>query len=363
MKKKKNRGLAGQALTMLIYMLIGAASAMLGLQELPVSFPVRLLVLMLAVYVSMVLQIAIHEAGHLVFGLLTGYRFSSYRIFSLMWIKEGGRLRFRRLSLAGTGGQCLMAPPDWREDYPYVLYNLGGVLMNLLSALLFWLLSLAVSPLWQMALRFAALIGLAYALLNGLPLRVGPIDNDGRNIVSIRKSPAARRAFWLQMKIAESSAAGQRLREMPAEWFRLPGDERCESSILAAVPVYRSQRLMDEQRFAEAAALQDELLAQDLPGLYLGLLRCDRVCCELLQGRAELPEQLLTKEQQRFMKSMKSYPSVLRTHYLLALLRDRDRGAADRLRADFERMARSYPYPAELAGERELMALADEKAN
>ena len=35
---------------------------------------------------------------------------------------------------------------------------------------------------------------------------------------------------------------------------------------------------------------------------------------------------------------------------------------AGKLRADFEKMAKSYPYPTEVESERELMALADEKA-
>lgn len=53
---------------------------------------------------AIILQIIIHEAGHLVFGLLTGYRFSSFRIGNLMWIKENSKIKLRRLSLTGTAG-------------------------------------------------------------------------------------------------------------------------------------------------------------------------------------------------------------------------------------------------------------------
>ena len=42
------------------------------------------LVIMLAVsFGAILLHVIIHEAGHLVFGLLSGYRFVSFRIFSL----------------------------------------------------------------------------------------------------------------------------------------------------------------------------------------------------------------------------------------------------------------------------------------
>lgn len=42
------------------------------------------------------LQTILHEGGHLVCGLLTGYRFVSFRIGSWMVQRENGRLRFHR---------------------------------------------------------------------------------------------------------------------------------------------------------------------------------------------------------------------------------------------------------------------------
>ena len=78
----------------------------------------------LAFYVSLI----IHEGGHLLFGLLSGYGFSSFRIGNFMWIKQDEGIKLRRLSIAGTGGQCLMTPPENKEGkIPVVLYNLGGV--------------------------------------------------------------------------------------------------------------------------------------------------------------------------------------------------------------------------------------------
>ena len=52
------------------------------------SFFVYIFVLLLAIYLAMFIQMVVHEAGHLVFGLLTGYQFSSFRIGSFMFIKE-----------------------------------------------------------------------------------------------------------------------------------------------------------------------------------------------------------------------------------------------------------------------------------
>ena len=62
------------------------------------------------------------------------------------------------------------------------------------------------------------------------------------------------------------------------------------------------------------------------------------------------------------MKNMKKFPSVLRTRYAYALLAQQDRDQAEKIRKQFEKVGKSYPYPVEWAGERELMDLAAARA-
>ena len=82
---------------------------------------------------SFYLHIILHEGGHLVAGLASGYKFVSFRIGSVLWIKIQGKIRRKRLSLPGTGGQCLLDPPAMDGGrFPAVLYNLGGGLANLI---------------------------------------------------------------------------------------------------------------------------------------------------------------------------------------------------------------------------------------
>ena len=62
---------------------------------------------------------------------MTGYKFNSFRIFSVILIKQNEKLKIKNISLAGTGGQCLMSPPELIDGkMPYVLYNLGGVIFK-----------------------------------------------------------------------------------------------------------------------------------------------------------------------------------------------------------------------------------------
>ena len=87
----------------------------------------------IGVFVGVFLQLIIHEAGHLVCGLISGYRFVSFRVLSYTLLKEDNKFKVKEFSLSGTAGQCLLSPPDKPvEEVPIILYELGGILFNLL---------------------------------------------------------------------------------------------------------------------------------------------------------------------------------------------------------------------------------------
>ena len=94
-----------------------------------------------------------------------------------------------------------------------------------------------------------------------------------------------------------------------------------------------------------------------LPAL---LLLCDRLTCALLRGDREAAEAMCSRGQKKFMQSMKNFPAVIRTEYALALAAG-DHGAVEAAQKRFEKCAKRYPYPSDIAGERELMGLVGEK--
>ena len=371
-KNKKQK--AGGIISMVIILLIGFAAGWLvtayadragGADTESGAFLIRHLYLVFCIYLAFCQQGAVHEAGHLICGLLSGYGFASYRIGSLMWIKQDGKVRFKRFSIAGTGGQCLMTPPELTEEgMPYVLYNLGGVLMNLILAALCLCADFLWAENWYLSafLIVTALSGVWLAAVNGIPLKLGLLNNDGRNILDISRNRDELRAFWLQMKVAEQQAKGVRLKDMPAEWFRMPEEEKMKYTMTSACAVLAANRLMDEHAFEETAELIVKLLNMDsaLIGIYRFLLMADRIYCELVgERRPEVLEQWENKESRRIIKQMKNYLSVIRTEYAYALLKERDVQKAEKIRKRFEKNARSYPYPADAQSERELLDIAD----
>lgn len=326
-----------------------------------------LAVLLICLYVALFLQLIIHEAGHLVAGLWSGYEFSSFRIGSFMWIREEGKLRFKKLKIAGTGGQCLMSPPDMVDGtLPVLLYNFGGSLMNLLAAVISFGGYLLCRNMPYVSVFFLLMVfmGMVNAATNGIPMRLGMIDNDGHNALALRKSKEAQRAFWVQLKANAAFLRGMKGKDMPEAWFYMPADEDLKNSITVVMGVFWCNRLVEQHRFAEAAEEIKEFLEKDtaMVDLHRNLLICDLMYCELIgENRKELLEQLLDKEQKNFMKAMKTNPTVLRTEYVYALLSKKDKAEADKVLERFDKMALTYPYPADIESERELMKIAGEE--
>ncbi len=366
---------------MIILILFGAVCGFLTMTELDAmhaldlpfwQYLLTLLGMLCILYLAFFIQIIIHEAGHLVFGLLTGYHFSSFRIGSFMWIRQNGKIRFKRFTLAGTGGQCLLVPPPLENGkIPYVLYNLGGSFLNLFSAsaavgLIFFV---DTRGLLHFFLLIMCIIGAGFALTNGIPMNADGVTNDGHNARDLEKNPNALRAFWLQMKINEAQASGLRLKDMPGEWFEMPPQEDMKNIMCSTIAVVRTSRFMDQHAFTQAAESIDALLQDsksgkiEIQGIYQHLMACDRIFCALIgNSDRSIVEKLLTKELQSILKQMKNMLSVIRTEYTLALLYEKNPEKAANLALAFDKHASKYPHPAEVQSEREFMRLVKENA-
>lgn len=375
-QKKKRKAKPGQIINILCYPLIGAVCGFLMVRHIDIVLPVRkdagefifgLCICFFLLFAAFFLHIILHETGHLIFGRITGYHFMSFRIGKMMFLKKDGKIKLRRLSIAGTGGQCLMDPPDMKDGkIPFVLYNLGGSLVNFISALIFIGAYIVCPNYLYLSLFFLimAVTGIGIALANGIPLRFGMVDNDGNNAVSLGKSSMALYSFWVQMKMNAQMTNGVRLKDMPLEWFYQPKADELKNSIIAVMAVFYENRLMDEHNFEEAELQINKLLSLDteIAGLYKRLLICDKIYCALLEyNRKKTVSLLQTKEHFKFVKQMKQFPAVIRTEYAAALLYEDNTAKAECIKKRFELCAKSYPYPADIESERELMEIAEKR--
>lgn len=322
---------------------------------------------MLLAALAIFAQSVIHETGHLVFGLLTGYKFVSFRIGSFMLIRERGKLRVKLYNVVGTGGQCLMMPPPWREGIPYRLYNLGGCIFNLIFSLgaLPVMLSAGRGSLLLTVFVIFFAIGVSNVLLNAIPLQVGGVSNDGRNALLLGKSGTALRAFWLQLYVNGLISKGERMRNMPGEWFFLPEGEGCSDPIICTVGVFRYNYFFDIHDFSSAEETAVQMLRMPgLLGLHRNELLCELIFLRVLRGAdsSEI-DPLLTPQLDKYIRSTANYVSRRRLAYAYQLLYRKNYPLAEKCLAEFERTVKSYPYSSEIENEKEIIEIVKERAS
>ena len=373
-KKLKRQSVIGTAVTMILGLAAGgiggAAIIFRGIEPFDTkestvgTFLIRFGLYMFLFLVAWLLGVVIHEGGHLVFGLLSGYQFRSFRVFSVMLVKTEKGLEWKRFNLAGTGGQCLMAPPDFADGkMPYKLYNYGGALMNLIAAALFYLFFRASSGIgaWAVFCILTVVMNVYMAIGNGLPLLTRMIPNDGYNATHLGKDPAALRAFWSQLRINElTQAKGMRLRDLDPALFETAEGADLTNALTVSQLVNAENRTMDAHDFATAKALIATLTSPDtaLNGLYRSLVTLDRVFLDILEKGAETDVSVLeTKEMKNFRKAMKGFPTVIRTEYAVAKAVKGDDAEAAKCLERFDALEKTYPTKADLDSERDLMAI------
>lgn len=314
-------------------------------------------------YLTLYIQLIIHELGHLIFGLISKYKFSSFRIGNLILVKNNKKIKLKLLKISGTGGQCIMIPPKSENGkIPVILYNLGGALANIITAFIFIIFHIIVNDKVILAYIFdiLALFGIYFAALNGIPMKMGIIDNDGFNAISLSKDKSAQKAFLIQLKINEALSNNKRLKEMPAEWFEINKNANLNNSLIAAILVLSCNRLLDEHEFKKANKKMDTILKKEtaIVGLHYNLLICDRIYCCLLENNVKEVKKLYNEATKNFMTSMKNYPSIIRTNYALSLLLDKDQTKANTYLKKFQKCAKTHPYPSDIISEKELISIA-----
>ncbi len=366
MNKKNKNGLLG-VISSITYLVLGlilgfSFGELFSVIENPVyAVAVLCVVILCAIYV----QIAVHEAGHLIFGLLTGYKFSSFRIGAFTLIKnESGKLRLKLMRIPGTAGQCLLLPPEPVNGIiPHGLYNMGGVIMNLIisTVILTLKLLLGIKGIVGILMLGIALVGFAFSITNGIPMRSKFACNDGMNAL-YAKAPDANRAFYNTLKLAWYQSKGYRMKDMPSELFRFPDSEGFKNPLIASEAVFMIERVMDSGYLGEASDLIDIALrdGEAMNGIYVKVLKSDRLFISLMAGReCTYIESLLDKEMVSLLRALPNTIFGIYTAYSYEKLYKGNTVKADKIRKSFVKRAKSYPYRGEIETAQALMDRAD----
>lgn len=309
------------------------------------------------------LQVVVHELGHLVFGLLSGYRFLSFQVFGFVIVNEDSRLRVKRYNMAGALGQCLMLPPEHKgDDVPVVAYNAGGVVFNLILTL-GCLLPMVLgnpSPLMAVFLGVTAFIGLYMMIMNGVPMCVSGLPNDGYNIFKLRGNPKSRRAFAGILSLTAMVKSGVRPRDLPAESFEgfdeVDFSEPLQVNMLSAYAVC----LLDRGDYSRSEAIYRKIIEKETHVRFFILdAKCELACILYLSGRGDETRGLLDADDMKMVKMLsKTMSSKQRFLMFSALYGDGDLTTAESIYAQVMADKPNYLMQGETVMDLDMMSAA-----
>ena len=305
--------------------------------------------------ITAILQFALHEVGHLLFGLASGYKFSSIRLYKYAIVKDDSGYHVKKFNIQGTGGQCIMTLPEDTNPsrVPFFWYNAGGVIVNVVLVAIS-IVVLSCCNLGMVAESFfimLAFTGAFIALTNGVPLSFNGLCNDGRNIMLLMRNKRSRRFFLRMMQTASELSRGKRLKDMPREWFEdIPVDSPKDYFLLANRINYAAL-LEDSGRFDEARRVYEEISSfeKDLPGMIKLEIGADHILMELLTtARHDIVETIYDKWLKAYINSSYKYSPIKTVAlYALALHHDNDPVRAKQLLDELESHREDYLMPGE----------------
>ncbi|MCL1844121.1 MAG: M50 family metallopeptidase [Defluviitaleaceae bacterium] len=274
------------------------------------------------------LHIIVHEAGHLVMGLLSGYSFVAFGVFDQLFVKQNGKIIRKKMSIVGAGGSCHLSPPDMvNGKFPHILYFFGGVLANILFSAIFFLLFFLFAQNAELLARgflVVAGVGVYFFLLNLAPHKID-IPSDGWFIFHLgkEKNALSRRALWARLRVQAFSAQGLRSRDIPAEYFLWTEGQDLSDPLIFAAAAIKYECFIDSQKIAEARECLNELFekTENMPGSYKHAIGAEVLFCEIIsECRPAEIERVYTDSLQEYLKASNDRPETQRTLYAYELL-------------------------------------------
>ena len=321
----------------------------------------------LLMYLALFLQIILHELGHMIAALTRGWKFISFMIFGWVISRKNGRFHLTRFSIAGANGQCLMLPPiEGDTGRGIVIYNAGGVLMNIVTSLVAMIVLAGCHAFlpWGFAafLVLFALAGLCFALVNGIPATMNGMPNDGKNIQQLRHDEFSTKVFLTTMRFMGRMQQGEAIDQIALGYL-------CEGQQLDyANPLHLSaltfdvslaMARLDLEKAYELFAMIDEH-ESDMVGIFRNELTLEKVYLYLVAPRDDQDvKDLMNAEFLKYMNALCGFrPSALRTKYAYTLLYEHNVQEAEQLRLQFDRVCNKYHILGEVKTEQHLVEYA-----
>ena len=342
---------------------IGGLFAYFTLYNQPKEYALlKLLVGFVLLIVFSYVHVIIHEAGHLLAGLATGYKFVSFRVGSMMLVKQKGKMVVKKFNLPGTGGQCLLEAPPLREDgFPCLLYNLGGPLANFFASavgLAFYYFLRPDNYYVLLGLIIFILLGLYIGFMNIIPMKAQGIANDGLNAKVLSRNPDAAKHFWIQLAVNKLGCDGVEIKDMKEEWFEIEDDKVLEDALATAIGVLKVSRFISRDEMEKAKSYCRFLLnnSRKIEGILINEIKCEMLFLEIVCGcNKGAIERLYDKNLKKYINKTKGYVQRQRLLYAYNKFVACNDVEAETAKAKFYKVAEKFPNLGEVSTEKKIM--------
>jgi len=282
-------------------------------------------------------HIIIHEAGHLIGGLCTGWEFLSFRVGNLTLIRREGKFEWKKHTVMGTGGQCLMIPPQCGyEECPFYLYLLLGGCANLLTGGIALGIGLFTGGVARILCVLFAIMGFATGLSNLFPAKLSGIANDGYQIFfELPGGKEARKYVYCLLMANAVVTQADSTKAIPESVRKIimELDDKDFSNISAVnLLFFKANILQEEERYEEVREIFQKIA--DMPGvlqLFKNEANCELLYYEIMGDcNGEKIEAIYDKKLMDYIKLTAMYPSRKRLMYAYHLIYKKDEAEADK---------------------------------
>ena len=148
--------------------------------------------------ISLLIHLIAHECGHLIGGIISGYKLLYFQVGPFRIFFDEGKMGFSwEKSLVG---QCVMVPYQ-RYPLKFKAYNLGGIYANLTIIIL-------CSALWSFHSFWSSLlfleiflVGTKKILINAIPYKSHSVVNDGYTVMLLKKGDAVQKDYAMYLNL------------------------------------------------------------------------------------------------------------------------------------------------------------------
>lgn len=185
-----------------------------------------------AIGLGFIIQVILHETGHLIGGFLAGWKFLYLQLYTIVLKREDRRIKI--MSVSERGYRCIMYPKSIDTDA--ILYTIGGYIVNLFTAFIgvLILISVRMDPvLWLYTWSFTA-FGIGLFLMNGTYC-IKRVCNDKACLHMLKSDKHTRRCHNAQLITAKYLMKGLSYKQIEEE-----GILQCPEVSLNDIQIYQA---------------------------------------------------------------------------------------------------------------------------